>query len=154
MRICECLPIHELRIFISNSPDWQKIGIISIIIMKRFLPLLILILLLAPVIVLAQCPTGSLPDYCYDSCGELLDYGQTCAYRTCCIVIIIAHWSYFIAAGLALLMIIWAGIMYMTAAGDETKAGKAKKILLYGIIGAIIVWASGYILSTIVEFLY
>ncbi|MFZ2976162.1 MAG: hypothetical protein WA055_06070 [Candidatus Moraniibacteriota bacterium] len=38
-----------------------------------------------------------------------------------------------------------AGIMYLTASGDETQAGKAKKAMTYSIIG-IIVGLSGFVI--------
>lgn len=37
-----------------------------------------------------------------------------------------------------------AGIMYLTASGDETQAGKAKKAMTYAIIG-VIVGFSGFV---------
>ena len=43
------------------------------------------------------------------------------------------------AAGiLALIALIYSGIMYMTAGGDEAKAEKAKKNLMWAIIGVLI----------------
>ena len=40
---------------------------------------------------------------------------------------------------IALFAIIWGGIMYILALGDESRVAKAKRILLYAIIGLIIV---------------
>lgn len=41
-------------------------------------------------------------------------------------------------AALAILVIVIAGIMYITAGGDETRIDNAKKWLLYAIIGLIV----------------
>ena len=143
----------------------------------KILPILILIFLLTPVFVSAQyCypaldpskPCGidaygapmCFRDYCVGDilapgpCYELYQYEDYCPLKICCAVIKVTRWLYFVAAGLALIMVIWSGVMYMTSGGDETKMGKAKKILLYGLIGALIVFASGYILSTVISFLY
>ena len=145
------------------------------------LVLLLAPLLLAPLFVSAQfCLPGSYPalyperpcgtdaygypmcfrDYCVGDlltpgpCQELYDYADYCPLKVCCAVIKIGRWLYFIAAGLAMVIIIWAGVMYMTAGGEGDRAAKAKKLLLYGLVGALIIFASGYILSTVISFLY
>lgn len=156
----------------------------------KILPILILILLLAPIFVFAGVFGGVTPmgqycgwespaydptipqpcvdmcfrDYCLDNpntvlawdgpCGELFVYADFCALKACCTVTRVTRWLYFIASGLALIVIVWAGIMYMTAGGDEERTKKAKKVILYGLIGVLIVYASGYILSTVIGFLY
>jgi hypothetical protein len=61
---------------------------------------------------------------------------------------------FFIAAGLAIIVIVWAGITYMVAGGGEEKVTKAKKTLLYGLIGAAIVFSSGFIINLLMEILY
>ncbi|MDD5626867.1 MAG: pilin [Patescibacteria group bacterium] len=48
-------------------------------------------------------------------------------------------WFYAIAAILCVAVIIWAGITYATAGGDEEKVGKAKNRLIYGIIGVALI---------------
>jgi hypothetical protein len=44
-----------------------------------------------------------------------------------------------IATTVALAVIIWAGLTYILALGDEARASKAKRVLLYAIIGLAIV---------------
>lgn len=39
----------------------------------------------------------------------------------------------------AVVIVLWGGIMWMTAGGSDDKVGKAKKILFSGIIGLIII---------------
>ncbi len=40
-------------------------------------------------------------------------------------------------------IIIYAGFLILTAAGDEDKVGKAKKIIMFAIIGAIVIYLAG-----------
>ena len=52
------------------------------------------------------------------------------------------------AAGIAaLFMILWGGIQYITAYGDEGKAENAKKILTWSIVGVIVVMLARIILQ-------
>ena len=44
-----------------------------------------------------------------------------------------------IAGGIAIIMIIWGGIQYLTAYGNEEKATSGKKILTWSITGLIVV---------------
>lgn len=46
---------------------------------------------------------------------------------------------------ISVIMIIWAGIMYATAAGDPGKTARAKQIIVYAVIGIIVSVASGAI---------
>lgn len=60
---------------------------------------------------------------------------------------------FWIGLGIALIVIIVSGIMYMTAGGDEAKVTKAKKTLIYGIVGAAVVLAATFILNAIRQIL-
>jgi hypothetical protein len=57
----------------------------------------------------------------------------------------ILMWMLGILSVISLIGFIISGIMYLTAAGDETQAEKAKKAMLYSIIG-VIVGLSGYVI--------
>jgi hypothetical protein len=59
--------------------------------------------------------------------------------------------DYFLAflGFLATLMIIYGGILYVTAAGNEENAKKGKTIIMYAAIGIIIILLSYAIVSTI-----
>jgi len=50
----------------------------------------------------------------------------------------VVGWLFVIAMVLGVLMIIVAGIMYITAGSDETKAGKAMKVVMYALIGVAV----------------
>ena len=53
---------------------------------------------------------------------------------------------------ISLIAFVIAGIMYLTAAGDETQAGKAKKAMTYSIIG-VIAGFSGFVIFQAAAFM-
>ena len=53
---------------------------------------------------------------------------------------------------IAILMIVWAGINYMTAAGDQNKVETAKKNLTYAAIGLLIAALAYAIVNLIIGF--
>ena len=61
----------------------------------------------------------------------------------------IAQFVIVVSVILAVIFIIWGGITYMTAGGDETKAGAAKTRIWNGVIGAAVILAVGVILQTL-----
>lgn len=61
----------------------------------------------------------------------------------------IAQFIIVISVIIAVIMIIWGGITYMTAGGDEGKADAAKTRIWNGVIGAAVVLAVGVILQTL-----
>jgi hypothetical protein len=50
---------------------------------------------------------------------------------------------------LAVIMVIYGGIMYVTAAGEQDKADKGKKIIMYAIVGIVIILLSFALVNTI-----
>jgi len=50
---------------------------------------------------------------------------------------------------LAVLIILWGGFIWMTAAGDDAKVDKAKKLIISGIVGIVII-LSAYIIANFV----
>lgn len=50
----------------------------------------------------------------------------------------IFEWIFGFAAALAIIAVVYSGIMYITAGGDAAKAEKAKNNLFWAIIGVII----------------
>ena len=63
----------------------------------------------------------------------------------------VAYWFFVLAGVLCIAIIIWAGISYATAGGDEEKVGKAKTRLIYGIIGVAVIIAAYAITQFIAE---
>ena len=58
-----------------------------------------------------------------------------------------------LAIPLGTIMIIIGGIQYMTAGGNEERANKAKKTLLYTVIGVAIVLAADFLVGIVQEIL-
>jgi len=46
-------------------------------------------------------------------------------------------------------MVIYGGILYVTSAGNDENVGKAKKILLYAVVGIVIILLSFALVNTI-----
>ena len=63
----------------------------------------------------------------------------------------ITNWILGFAAAISVLMLIWGGVLYMTSAGDQTKADTGKKTVSYGIIGLVIVGLSFAIVTMIID---
>lgn len=51
----------------------------------------------------------------------------------------------------AVIMVIYGGILYITAAGKEDQVGTAKKVILYAIIGIVIIALSFALVNTILK---
>ncbi|KKR03466.1 MAG: hypothetical protein UT31_C0020G0005 [Parcubacteria group bacterium GW2011_GWF2_39_13b] len=65
----------------------------------------------------------------------------------------IMNWIFSAALILAVILIIFGGISYMTAGGDETKLGTAKKRVIWGLVGAAIVIAAWGLIALIAQYL-
>lgn len=63
------------------------------------------------------------------------------------------NWFVFLAGFLTILVIIYAGIMYITAAGEEEKQAGAKKTLQYAIIGFIVLSLAYLIVRVLINVL-
>jgi len=50
---------------------------------------------------------------------------------------------------LAVIMVIYGGVMYVTSQGSEESTGNAKKIIMYAVIGIIIILLSFALVNTI-----
>jgi phosphatidylglycerophosphate synthase len=54
-----------------------------------------------------------------------------------------------IGSGVAVIMIIWGGIQYMTSGGSEQRLASAKKTITWAIIGTAILWSGKFIVDLI-----
>src|SRR3989344_5000958 len=97
------------------------------------------LVLLMPVLVLAALPNPDVP----------LQGGAITLAAIEARITQIARFLIVIGVVLAVIFIIWGGIAYMFAGGDETKATTAKSRIFNGIIGAAVVLAVGVILQTV-----
>ena len=61
----------------------------------------------------------------------------------------VAQFLIIVSVIIAVIFIIWGGVMYMAARGDTEKAGAAKTTIFNGIIGAAVVLGVGVILQTL-----
>lgn len=64
-------------------------------------------------------------------------------------IIAIIQFLFSLVAILALAALVWGSIMYIISLGDEGRAGTAKKIILYAVIGVLLAGGSFVILQTI-----
>lgn len=64
-------------------------------------------------------------------------------------VLMIVNFALTFLGLLAVVMVIYGGFLYVSSGGSEENTGKAKKILLYAVIGIVIIIASFAIVNTI-----
>ena len=95
---------------------------------------------LMPVLVLAQgIPTPTSP-----YAGQPVTLSDIQA-----LIETVARFLILISVVVAVIFIVWGGMMYMMAGDDATKSGAAKSRIVNGIIGALVVLAVGLILQTL-----
>ncbi len=94
-----------------------------------------------PVFAQAGTPSGEAPAFILEKTGG------TGSLRSLALTIV----NFFLGflGLLAVLMIIYGGILYVTAAGKQETIDKGKKILMYAIIGIVIILLSFAIVNTI-----
>ncbi len=101
------------------------------------LPALAMMLLL-PLVVLAQLPAPTIPTVPGTSLGEIED-----------LITRIAQFFMAIGVILAIIYIIYGGILWMNAGSDPTKVSNAQTRMKQGAWGALIILAVGLILQTL-----
>ncbi len=57
----------------------------------------------------------------------------------------------YIAGALAVIMIVYAGFLYTTSAGDSAKVQKAKNALIYAVVGIAVAILAGVIVNFVVN---
>lgn len=65
------------------------------------------------------------------------------------ITIAVINWLLGLVAVFALVAVIVGGIMYITSLGNEQRAERAKKTLLYAVVGLLLIGASFLIISIV-----
>jgi len=109
--------------------------------MKKTLPIIVvcsIILIIIPIIVSAA--------------GIELKSPLDCGGKECTIPDIINAIAKFIAmvgSGVAVIMIIWGGIQYMTAGSNEQRVSNAKKTIQWAIIGVAILWSADFLIRLV-----
>ena len=90
--------------------------------MKKFLPILFLVTLALPTVALAQEELPDLP--------EDVDLFTMLAS--------IANYLFWILLAISIIVIVYAGILFVTAAGNAEQVERARGIILYAIVGIIV----------------
>jgi hypothetical protein len=99
-------------------------------------------ILVVPAIVSAQYnPTDGQPD----GIADATDMNE--------VILSAINWILAFLASLSVLMIVVAGIMYITSGGDESRTETAKKWLTYSIVGLVVALLSYVIVKTVSEML-
>lgn len=126
------------------------------------LSLLLAILFSQPLSVLAQAPT--VPADCTSSTGPttftrsiecaswvagIAGLPSTAAHTPGSLLQSVINWLLSLVAVLALLALIVGGVMYILSFGSEDLAKRAKRIIMYAIIGLLVVFLSFAILSAV-----
>ncbi|MCK4592402.1 hypothetical protein KAT63_03105 [Candidatus Parcubacteria bacterium] len=62
----------------------------------------------------------------------------------------LTNWILGFVSMIAVLMVIWGGVLYLTSAGDESKAESGKKTVTYALMGLIIAGLAYGIIKVIV----
>lgn len=107
--------------------------------MKKYLAISALaMLLLLPVVVLAQLPVPTVPTVPGTTLAEVENLIRR-----------VAQFFMVIGVVLALIYIIYGGIVWMNAGSDDTKVKNAKTRMRQGAYGAFVVLAVGLILQTL-----
>ena len=94
---------------------------------------------LMPMLVLAQLPVPTSP---YAGTAVTLQDVRD-------VIETIARFLILVSVIVAVIFIVWGGMMYMMAGDDAAKATAAKSRIVNGIIGALVVLAVGLILQTL-----
>jgi hypothetical protein len=99
---------------------------------------LALFLILAPTTMAIEGPENPLPGEGGLDLGTISDWIEN-----------VAQFLITIGMIIAVIFIIWGGILYMSAGDNETRSKSGKAYMINGIIGAAVILAIGLILSTI-----
>jgi len=90
--------------------------------MRKFLPILVLTVLVLPMVILAQHDLPDLPH----NVNLFVMLSQ------------IANYLFWILLAVSIIVIVYAGILFVTASGNTEQVEKARGIILYAVIGIIV----------------
>lgn len=63
---------------------------------------------------------------------------------------LIVNFFLFFLGLVATIMVIYGGVLYVTAAGNDEQAGKAKNVILYAVAGIIVILLSFALVNTVI----
>lgn len=81
------------------------------------------------------CPAGAVGNNCIDSFPRIVNQ--------------ITTFISTIIGSLAVLMFMYAGILFATSAGNEAKLGQAKQVLIWAIIGVVVSLAGAGLIAVV-----
>lgn len=96
-----------------------------------------------------DCPTGTDEEGSTGVCVPTTTKTGLSNMEIGALMLNIANWLLGFVAALAIVMIIIAGIMYITSAGDEERSKTAQKILTWAIVGLVIAILALIIVKTV-----
>lgn len=64
----------------------------------------------------------------------------------------VVNFLLYISGAIAILVIVMAGVIYVLSAGNQVSVDKAKKMIIGGVVGLVVVLLSLVIVETIVSF--
>lgn len=67
------------------------------------------------------------------------------------LIVNIINFALFFLGLIATIMVIYGGITYVTAAGEQEKIDSAKKIIMYAVVGIIVILLSFAIVNTVLQ---
>lgn len=124
--------------------------------MKRFSPILfplLLTMLFVPIFAVAKVSSGLIP--CGNvSSGGSIAAGQECEFNDFIILAqnVINFLIFKIASPLAAIMFAYAGFLYLTNGGNESKVKQAHDIFWYVFIGLVVALAAWLVVNFILNF--
>jgi len=110
----------------------------------KYIYVVLLVVLLTPTFVSAQV----FGDQCKD-----IPYTSPSSRTLCNAITDVRDLLYVFGVAFAAIMIIYGGIVYLTAGDDEEKTKKAKKIIINGIIGLVIILVAAFLIGLVSEFI-
>lgn len=84
-----------------------------------------------------------------EDCPAFLNLLNACQGGLRGVVLLIINFFLGFLGLLAVIMVIYGGFLYVTSAGNEENVNKAKKILLYAVVGIIVIILSFVLVRTI-----
>lgn len=61
----------------------------------------------------------------------------------------VANFIAIVSSSIAVVMIIWAGIVYMTSGDNKDRTESAKKTIMWALIGIAIVWSAKFLIDLV-----
>jgi len=99
----------------------------------------------------------ALTSLCLTTPAITLALTQDCSSTDCSVktisdyITIIINWVLGFAALIAVLFLIYGGILYVTASGNTDRAKSARQTIMYAVIGLIVIVLSYFIVSLVIN---